>query len=1094
MHAVASVRGRVHGPVTVTLAHPRHARLFARPSVVPSATSPTITTTPGFPAPARTHPTLLPSKTPMRASHVGARVLGLTADALHDITRRRGLRSSGWLAGLKHSRHSSTPLATRAHASEGASFFTTGAANERGDVDGREEIGPSRESASGASHPPPRTVHVLTAYELSACPPLSVTPLRLEPKPRARARDAAALGAALWKEVRLAREVRGRVEGAALSGEPFAGDGTELFVAAPAGWAARNAATVLRFGRPGATTAALERNVPSDATLVALDPRPLSLRPADEAGVYTSVLREALYVHAIAVASDDFEVSRRGADGVVLTAKMKMGAGGGRWHRMLCGGAVAALQQFQLTVDASASSREYSKGAAESDEVGHGRFTAQVAVSTSCEVRSALTLRQILDGSRSPNPREGTQVVALGGPHLVGTLGYARDGDGAGTVGEPRAELGGESLLDYHRKRYPARRSLLEHADPGSAAVWLVPKGGTRGAQRRPMAYPAELLAPVTSASQLDAAGAAAAAAMAAGVDAQTLQRCVSEIRTVLGQPFLPLATLSDKMRRLPHPPGTVSSAASGASSSSTSPKPTSRSRSKSRSVALDALRRLDPALLSAMPTTTSPSVCRRAGGMAEGPAVGPQPTRGPARIMIIARAPVPSPPPRGAAEVAVAASEGRRADEAGEALRANVAAGVTAVYAQWGMSKMAADAVSDDLAAADVETLDFSPDPEQPGLEALASASGAARCAEALLRRAASEGYDAVVIDAGGGWMDAAVREAAAAARLPRPRWCGSGDSRNAAADEKKKDTDDLDAARTDRGSNETRATRRSTGSRGKGGDWRRLALELGSLRGGQAVAYPGLAPAGTIFVGVAGSRRLPVCVVDADGIVIAGRKDATAAAPTSPSEAEWGDAAAATSDGDGVTHATTDDSAPDVAAAAAAVRAGIDAAAALNRPPPFRLVIHHDGPSSEAFVDAVAASSASASPRVSAVDVVDVVREPVSSAGRVLSWTKERGTHAPGKGTWWVTSDDAAIAVTTGEEPAVDLGGNGVGKDRERKAEAVPRPLAVRRRSGETSVGDLAKEVVLLAEVGVGGVFGGYALPVSLRGRGVHPAILLL
>jgi hypothetical protein len=43
------------------------------------------------------------------------------------------------------------------------------------------------------------TVHVLTAYELSACPPLPVTPLHFEPKGGGGGRgDAGGLGAKLW--------------------------------------------------------------------------------------------------------------------------------------------------------------------------------------------------------------------------------------------------------------------------------------------------------------------------------------------------------------------------------------------------------------------------------------------------------------------------------------------------------------------------------------------------------------------------------------------------------------------------------------------------------------------------------------------------------------------------------------------------------------------------------------------------------------------------------------------------------------------------------------------------------------------------------
>ena len=188
--------------------------------------------------------------------------------------------------------------------------------------------------------------------------------------------------------------------------------------------------------------------------------------------------REALYVHALAVASDEFEVSRGGSRGVVLTAK----PGTSRCDDTLCGGAVAALQQYELTVELSSASaaaetttavtasedKNYSSGG------GGGEWEprAQIVVTTRRELRSALTLRQILDDADRPDPREDIRVVALGGPHLTGTLRYSLDGGGgAGTVGMPRPELGGDSLLDYHRKRYPARRSLLQGADPTAAGV-----------------------------------------------------------------------------------------------------------------------------------------------------------------------------------------------------------------------------------------------------------------------------------------------------------------------------------------------------------------------------------------------------------------------------------------------------------------------------------------------------------------------------------------------------------------------------------------------------------------------------------------------
>ena len=58
------------------------------------------------------------------------------------------------------------------------------------------------------------------------------------------------------------------------------------------------------------------------------------------------------------------------------------------------------------------------------------------------------------------------------------------------------------------------------------------------------------------------------------------------------------------------------------------------------------------------------------------------------------------------------------------------------------------------------------------------------------------------------------------------------------------------------------------------------------------------------------------------------------------------------------------------------------------------------------------------------------------------------------------------------------------------------APRPLAIRRRRGGEDMYVLAREVVVLAAVGVTGFGGAHALPVTLRGggRGRGPAVVLL
>ena len=374
--------------------------------------------------------------------------------------------------------------------------------------------------------------HVLTSYEISIESPLNATPLRFESKGKGGKGGKGGgwsgdLGSKLWREVRLLRELR--PEGAA--GAPLASR-TELFVAGP------EPGTALRAGEPGPATAALEKKAAgAGATLVSGEPIPVALNRNS----HVSLLREALYAHALATMGDEFEVSRDGTRGVVLTAK----PGTTRCDATLEDGAVAALQQFALSVEDSSS-------------ITPGGST-HLVVAAGRELRSAMSVRQIMDDPNVPDVPEGSEVVARGGPHLSGKLAYS-SGDVSrdvanGSIGEPRPELGGDSLQSYHRKRYPARVPLLQDADEAAAPVWLVPevwgsqRGSQRGGMKKPeaMAYPAELLAPTVRAR--------AAGATDQGVstgDPATLQRRVSEIRVALGEPFAPHARLADRMRRLP--------------------------------------------------------------------------------------------------------------------------------------------------------------------------------------------------------------------------------------------------------------------------------------------------------------------------------------------------------------------------------------------------------------------------------------------------------------------------------------------------------------------------------------------------------------
>ena len=58
----------------------------------------------------------------------------------------------------------------------------------------------------------------------------------------------------------------------------------------------------------------------------------------------------------------------------------------------------------------------------------------------------------------------------------------------------------------------------------------------------------------------------------------------------------------------------------------------------------------------------------------------------------------------------------------------------------------------------------------------------------------------------------------------------------------------------------------------------------------------------------------------------------------------------------------------------------------------------------------------------------------------------------------------------------------------------EFMSKPLLIRRRCGVTDPAVLAGEVTILAAVGVGGVTGGHAMSLSLRGASARPVVLLL
>lgn len=372
-----------------------------------------------------------------------------------------------------------------------------------------------------ANQAPAVTTHVLTAYHLRSAredklPPLRVTPLSLTDD------DGKECVQALWSAVRLLRE--GRVSNASSLANPFDEDGNarvELFAQA----GARDVGEVLRCGK--AILSARELAVKalgyqSTREVVEKAEFDLTSSSADDESrlAYSEILREALYMHALGSMSELFDVSRDGRTSILLTAKLVAGS----WAATRVSDAVVVLDQYTLSVDVTS----------EKD--------AELKCSLGHELRSPLTVRQILDDPALMDLPEGSEVVALGGPHLQGQLSYTKIGDKK--IGDAREELKGESLLSYHRKRYDARVPLLENARDDDDAVQLVQPG------RPPTPYPAELLSPVIKMNILDSDTRDAVSDACSGSPGD-LQRRVSGIRAMLGQPFSPLLHLDEKMRRL---------------------------------------------------------------------------------------------------------------------------------------------------------------------------------------------------------------------------------------------------------------------------------------------------------------------------------------------------------------------------------------------------------------------------------------------------------------------------------------------------------------------------------------------------------------
>ena len=893
--------------------------------------------------------------------------------------------------------------------------------------------------ATSPAAPPPVT-HLLTAYDMNAAPAMQVTPLRLAGTGAERHGE---LGSRLWRAIRLARDVRR--EGTGVVSVP------ELFAPAPRSW---GEGVALRLGARGAVTDAVEASLkaendafaPVEEPARALDEALVRSHPENRAA-YAAVLREALYAHAAEVAftSRGFEVSRTRDHGVRFVETTTTTT------------STSAAVVFETAIDV--------------DDGGAARL---VASTRALAPRSKRTVRDLLDDP-SFVLRSGLELVALGGPSLEGTL--LLEGDegapDAGAVGAPRAELGGESLLEYHRKRYPARVELLRGADPSARAVWLVPGTGSRararsrgddakaqktrhafGAFGGPMAYPAELLAPrrllpedessdfLSSEPETTDDPPNAPGGKFSGPSSSrdrpgkflypgNVQERVTRFRTALGQPFVRHfgrdVLIAEKMTRLPEP------------------------------------------------IRVSSGPCGKLvgkGSVASGPAIAPRFDVETPKLVLVPIACL-----RGTTrsdihpdEASSAMSKKEAFRETVDALRERIGDGVAAAHEAWSVPVAATRATRDDVRGADVVASLSGTDEKETGV----SSDRLSR----TLKRCATNGADRVVVETGGDErLEKIVRDACFSARLPPPRRCFFDTSA------------------------------------------RELALELGATRGGQAFTFPGFAaakpnllagldgaakepsgtPSGTVFVGVSGvsgvARRggeradeAVVAVVDENAAVLFDgaraprlrlRRSERRLSEEDKSEEDKSEEESDEDDEDGENEGSASFSASYANASRLAGAAAASAALeAYETGTPKRLVAHYDGKSHPFFREAFVSTASERG--VLVTDVVDVEREPSSVTGRVLRWDKKNGVDAPDRGVTFALTETRAVAITAGDAP-----GRGDGEG----PKFLARPLFLRRVAGATDALTIAREVVALAETRVDGFGGAHAMPVTLRGGGGRP-----
>lgn len=171
---------------------------------------------------------------------------------------------------------------------------------------------------------------------------------------------------------------------------------------------------------------------------------------------------------------------------------------------------------------------------------------AALAIDVTHDIEFMWTLAELIGSGRLDEFIEA-EVVAFGGAALQGRL----LGVDSRSVGEPRAELGGRSLLDYHREKYPGRRRALDGVDPAGLAVLVKPISGAH--RNDNLAFPPQILRPRVGFDDIEDGDSEAATELHDLTHLQPEERreLISELRSRLAQPWSAFGVeLSDRMHR----------------------------------------------------------------------------------------------------------------------------------------------------------------------------------------------------------------------------------------------------------------------------------------------------------------------------------------------------------------------------------------------------------------------------------------------------------------------------------------------------------------------------------------------------------------